>query len=120
MDTVKVEMQIVLMRNESRTSPKEQEMNDVVLWYQKHLADVARLSFDGVIKSVKVLYGSTIEVVIQANIFNEDEDEEELLGYVALMLSDPDDDGNYPLNLRGKKYLVVGEETYASRVIDDT
>ena len=50
----------------------------------------------------------------------EDEDEEELLSYVALMLSDPDDDWNYPLSLRGKKYLFVGEEAYASRVIDDT
>lgn len=120
MDTVKVEMQILLIRDNTRIRPTEKEMKDVVLWYQKHLVDVARLSFDGVIKSVKVLYKCMIEVVIEADIFKEDEDEEELLSYVALMLSDPDDDGNYPLSLRGKKYLVVGEEAYASRVIDDT
>jgi hypothetical protein len=77
--------------------------DQIVHWYQNQLADVAAI-YDVRIIEVSYVRDDVFKV---GYIISQESDED--VKVINHLLADPDDDGNYPIKIGRKKYLVVGE-----------
>lgn len=76
----------------------------IVLWYRKQTADIEEVY--GI--HINDISHVTDDVYKISYTMNQEDDSEdpEVLNH---MLADPDDDGNYPIVIDRRKYLIVGE-----------
>ncbi len=83
-----------------RFIPNHPEEVDLILkWFGERFEDW---------KDTLEIKGITIDFSYETNLFTVTYETSRLEATTKFMLADPDDDGNYPLNIRGEDYVIIG------------
>lgn len=92
----------------------EENIDKIVTWYKQVLFDPSMYEVDKIISITKI-DKSSILIEFTKDFYDEDKDEPyfnemDEAKFSAQLLSDPDDDCNYPLVINGKEYFVYPEK----------
>lgn len=99
-ETFKIIVELLKNGRYTRFIPNDSdEVDSILAWFGERFEEM---------KDMWEIKGITIDFSYETNLFTVSYETTRYEETTKFMLADPDDDGNYPLKLRGDEYVIIG------------